>query len=223
MIIFYSVTGTALGSQTRTLTTQLVGASADGASQETAETIASAEVLQPLGLFARPNITQHTEALALEAGDDVVVIWVGDKSGGGGASGAFSAGDAPAGTTVLYGAQEGAARVTLTPDGDATVACKTGRSLTLAHPSGATVTIDGNGAIQVSAAAGQDITFNGGSKKVARVEDALDVGTLVGTAGPYPVVFGYVPGTGTPAAPPPGGVSLQGVIQTAAGAARVKG
>ncbi len=222
-MIFYTVTRTSLGARARVLTAQLRGAGPDGGPEDEAEVIADAEVLQPLGLFARPHLTEHTEALAVESGDEVMVLWTGDKSGGGGAHGVFSASAAPVGCTILYGAKEGAARVTLSPEGDAKVACKAGRSMTMEHPSGASIVIDGNGAIQVTAASGRDITFNAGTKKVARVEDGLDVGTLTATAGPWPVVFAYVPGTGTPAAAPPGGVSLQGVIQSAAGAARVKG
>lgn len=220
--MLYRVGATSLGANARTLLVQLRGSAPDGAPDDEGEIISDAEVLQPLGLFARPVVGTHTEAMGADAGDEVWVSWLGDKTGGGGSVGAFAEVDAPAGTTLLYGAKEAAARITLTPDGDATVACKAARSITLSHPSGASITIDGNGAIAVSAAAGQDITFNGGTKRAARIEDALDVGTLVATAGPWPVVFTYVPGTGTPLAAPPGGVSLQGVIATLTGAERVK-
>ncbi len=90
-MIFYTVTRTSLGARARVLTAQLRGAGPDGGPEDEAEVIADAEVLQPLGLFSRPHLTAHTEALAVESGDEVLVLWAGDKSGGGGAHGVFSA------------------------------------------------------------------------------------------------------------------------------------
>lgn len=235
MIQSYSVRVTTLGSRTRALTVQLVGAGAEGADDSAGptadpnaappEVVPSAEVLQPLGLFARPAITARTEAIGIELGDEVLVLCLVDKSGGGGSLGSFAGGHTVAeGETVLYGAREGSATVRIGPQGDVAVACAADRTLTLTHPSGASITIETDGSITVNAASGKDIAFNGGTKRVAREEDALNVGVLSGTAGPYPVVFAYVPGMAGVAPPtPPGAVHLAGVIQTGTGADHTKG
>ena len=216
----YAVRRSALGATARVLTVQLLGGGADGGDAD-AETIPDAEVMQPLGLFARPALTDHTEALGVEVGDEVYVLHMLDKGGGGGSVAAFTG--VAEGATWLYGAKEAGARLELSPDGDATLRCHTARSLTLVHPSGATITIGTSGQIDVTAAAGQDLRLNAGTKQVAREEDALNVGTLVATAGPYPVLFTYVPGTAGAAAPaPPGGVALAGVVLTGTGAPTVK-
>lgn len=87
----------------------------------------------------------------------------------------------------------------------------------------AVIRIRANGDIEVTPKAGQSVVLAGGSLKNARVEDPLNVGTLVATAGPYPVLFTYVPGVAGPTPPaPPGGVALTGVIATSGGAPFVK-
>lgn len=87
----------------------------------------------------------------------------------------------------------------------------------------ATVRIRANGDIEVTPAAGRSVILAGGTLKNARVTDPLNVGTLVATAGPYPVLFTYVPGVAGPTPPaPPGGVALTGVIASSGGADYVK-
>lgn len=87
----------------------------------------------------------------------------------------------------------------------------------------AVIRIRANGDIEVTPGSGQSVILAGGTKKNARVEDPLNVGTLVATAGPYPVLFTYIPGVAGPTPPaPPGGVALTGVIATAGGAPFVK-
>jgi hypothetical protein len=72
------------------------------------------------------------------------------------------------------------------------------------------------------------IKLNGGNLKNARVTDPLAVGTLTGQAGPYPVVFTYVPtqnvgGVDTPGAPSSGpSVNLAGIVSNGGGATGVK-
>jgi hypothetical protein len=90
---------------------------------------------------------------------------------------------------------------------------------------GATVTITSAGAVSVTAATGQDLTLNAGSLKAARVTDPVRIGTIVGTAGPYPVTFvttlldaDGVPGTPTTSTT----ATLSGVVSNAGGAAHVK-
>jgi hypothetical protein len=80
----------------------------------------------------------------------------------------------------------------------------------------------------LSSETAQLIQFNGGSLKAARVTDPLAVGTLTGQAGPYPVVFTYVPtinagGVDTPGVPSSGpSVNLAGIVSNSGGAVGVK-
>ena len=87
------------------------------------------------------------------------------------------------------------------------------------------VRVRANGKIEVTSQSGQDIVLNAGEFKVARVTDPVRVGTLVGTAGPYPVNFTFTPldANGAPGAPSTGlTVTLSGVVSSAGGAANVK-
>lgn len=105
---FLKITRTVLGTAARVLLAQLRG-NGDEGDDATAEPIDAAEVVQPLGLFARPALTAHTEAVALRLGDQVVVLTVQDKS--------LSVLSVPEGATWLYGAQNPAACVRLNADG----------------------------------------------------------------------------------------------------------
>jgi hypothetical protein len=164
----------------------------------------AAQVLTQLGVAARPIVRRTLRALGVEIGDEVVVVKLWDK--------AATPTDLDAGETRLYACGDTTVALALRTDG-VTLTAK-----------GATVVITSNGDVQVTAASGRDITLNGGTKRIAREEDSLNVGTLVATAGPYPVLFTYVPGTvGAAPSPPPGGVALGGVILTGTGAAHAKG
>lgn len=212
----YRVSQAAVGTSTRVLTLQVLGAGAEGQT-EGVETGDGVELVQPLGLFVSPVITANLEVFGVELGDEIIGLLMSDKSG------PPMAGVLP-GTTVLYGAKTPAARLTIGPDGDIVVTPAAGQPITVAHPSGAYIRITAAGALEAQAASAQDVTVNGGTKRVAREEDGLNVGTLVGTAGPYPVLFTYVPGAPGAIPPaPPGGVSLRGVIATGQGAANFKG
>lgn len=90
---------------------------------------------------------------------------------------------------------------------------------------GALIRIRASGRIEITTESGQDLVLNAGTLKVARVTDPVRVGTLVGTAGPYPVNFTFTPldASGTPGTPSTGlSVTLSGVISNAGGAANVK-
>lgn len=93
----------------------------------------------------------------------------------------------------------------------------------------ATITVrGGNGKVEITAKSGADVVINGGSLKAARVSDPLAVGTLTGQAGPFPVVFAYVPmtsaaGVDVPGVPQAGPtVNLGGIISNGGGAPNVK-
>lgn len=163
-----------------------------------------AQFIQQLGVAARPIVARTLRALGVELGDEVVVLKVWDKT--------RLPTDLDAGETRVFAC------------GDVTVALRMRTDGVTLTAKGATVVITSSGDVQVTAASGRDITLNGGTKRIAREEDSLNVGTLVATAGPYPVLFTYVPGTAGPAAPaPPGGVALGGVLLTGTGAAHAKG
>lgn len=106
--------------------------------------------------------------------------------------------DVQEGETRLYGAKEPTARFRILPSGSVTIDAKSGT----------------------------DVVVNGGSLKVARDTDPVRVGTIAGTAGPWPVLFTFVPvdADGTPLTPVTGATPLlSAVISNAGGAAHFLG
>ena len=183
----------------RVLTAQVAGVGSEGA-DATAERFDDVEVAQPAGLMASPALTATTEALAVRRGDELIALFLIDK---GATVQALAAGE-----TKLHGVN----------------ATNAGTVVHIRASGAIDITSANNGAINISAHGTGDVVVNGGSKRIAREEDALNVGTLVATAGPYPVLFTYAAGTaGVPAVAPPGGVALAGVLTTGTGAARFKG
>lgn len=201
-IEFVRVSLTEVSTTSRAVTAQVLAAGAEGQDAGDAESFDDSEVVQPLGVIARPVVTQTTEAVGVRRGDEMVLLFVLDKG--------RSAQDVEEGETRLYGA--GASNQTtvvrLLPDG--------GIEITSANNGNVTVNANGTG----------EVVVNGGTLKVARVTDPVRVGTLVGTAGPYPVNFTFTPqdANGTPGTPSTGPtVTLAGVVSNAGGAARFKG
>lgn len=91
----------------------------------------------------------------------------------------------------------------------------------------AVVRIRANGDVEVTAASGRDVIVNGGTLKVARVTDPVNVGTITATCGGVPVTFIVTPidasgAPGTPSTPGPT-ATLSGVIASSGGAAHFKG
>lgn len=198
---FFKVTSTVLGTATRVLLAQLRGPGDEG-SDTTSEPVDGAEVYGLLGLFVRPFLTAHTEAISFRMGDQVVVLSFSDKS-------LSVFGDVEEGETRLYGAKVPTARLRLRADG----------SLDLETA--------GSAALRITATGTGDIVLNGGTLKVARDSDPVRVGTISGTAGPYPVLLTFTPvdANGTPTTPVVGtisGVAVSAVISNAGGAAHVK-
>ena len=183
----------------RVLTAQCAGRGAEG-DDDAAERFDGVEVAQPAGLMASPALTATTEALAVRRGDELIALFLIDKGA--------NVQAVEAGETRLYGAG--------TQNATTVIRLRSNGAID--------ITSANNGAINISAHGTGDVVVNGGSKRIAREEDALNVGTLVATAGPYPVLFTYAAGTaGVPAVAPPGGVALAGVLTTGTGAARFKG
>lgn len=195
----FKVLSLATSTTRRVLTAQCAGVGSEGA-DDAAERFDGVEVAQPAGLMASPALTATTEALAVRRGDELIALFLIDK---GAAVQALAAGE-----TKLHGVNGTNAATVIHIRADGSM----------------DITSANNGAINISAHGTGGVVVNGGTKRVAREEDALNVGTLVATAGPYPVLFTYVAGVaGAPAVAPPGGVALAGVLATGTGASRFKG
>lgn len=198
---FVKVTSVAVSTSTRAVTMQAAGAGAEGDDND-AERFDEVEVVQPLGVFASPILTDTTQAVAVRHGDELVALFIVDKG--------RSAQAIESGETRLYGAGT---------NNQTTV-------IRLRASGAIEITSANNGAINITANGTGDVVVNGGSLKIARVTDPVRIGTITGTAGPYPVVFTttLVDADGTPGAPTVGNTAtLSGVVSNAGGASRAKG
>lgn len=198
---FVKVTAVAVSTSTRAVTMQAAGAGAEGDDND-AERFDEVEVVQPLGVLANPILTDTTQAVAVRHGDELVALFIVDKG--------RSAQAIESGETRLYGAGT---------NNQTTV-------IRLRASGAIEITSANNGAINITANGTGDVVVNGGSLKIARVTDPVRIGTITGTAGPYPVVFTttLVDADGTPGAPTVGNTAtLSGVISNAGGASRAKG
>lgn len=206
MTLFAKVTRAAFDATSKLLGVQL-RADGDEGDDATAAGIdeQAAQYLSQLGVAVRPIVARTLRALGVEHGDEVLVLKLWDK--------ARSPTDLDAGETRVFAC------------GDITVALQMKTDGVVLTAKGATVTITSAGAVSVTAASGQDITLNAGTLKAARVTDPVRIGTIVATAGPYPVTFvttlvdaDGVPGTPTTSTT----ATLAGVVSNAGGAAHVK-
>lgn len=198
---FVKVTAVAVSTSTRAVTMQAAGAGAEGDDND-AERFDEVEVVQPLGVLANPILTDTTQAVAVRHGDELVALFIVDKG--------RSAQAIESGETRLYGAGT---------NNQTTV-------IRLRASGAIEITSANNGAINITANGTGDVVVNGGSLKLARVTDPVRIGTVTGTAGPYPVVFTttLVDADGTPGAPTVGNTAtLSGVVSNAGGASRAKG
>lgn len=89
----------------------------------------------------------------------------------------------------------------------------------------ARIRIRANGDIEITAKSGSNVIVNGGTKEVARKDDAVNCGTLTATvpsgSGTVPVTFIYTDANGVPSLPSTSAVMTGGKIT--AGAANFKG
>ncbi len=203
VLTFARVTTLRVSSSTRAQTAQLVlGEDPTDAEGATAEQFDDCEVMHPLGVMSSPVITDDTEAVCVRRGDELVALFLIDKS--------RPAQAVEAGELRMHGVGN---------DNQTTV-------IRLRANGGIDITSANNGAVNVTANGTGDVVLNGGSLKLARVTDPVRVGTLSGTAGPYPVVFTFTPAdaNGAPGTPSVGAsATLAGVVSNAGGASRAKG
>lgn len=200
VIEFVNVTTAAASSSFRVATLQAVGVGAAG-DDGAAERFDGVELAQPSGLFAVPTTTANTEAVIVRRGDEAVALVVIDKSA--------APQNVEAGETRLHGVGGGnaAAVIRIRADGSIEITAKTGVNISL--------NVDGAG----------DVVLDGGLLKVARATDPVRVGTITGTAGPYPVTFvtTLVDADGAPVSTVTGPTAtLSGVVSNAGGAPNVK-
>lgn len=200
-IEFVKVTALRVSTSTRATTLQAVGAGAEG-DDAGSESFDDVELVQPLGSMVSPELTDTTEAIAVRRGDELVALFVVDKG--------LPAQTVERGEHRLHGvgANSRTTMVRLRADGSIDI------------------TSSNNGAVNINAHGTGDVVINGGTLKLARVTDPVRVGTLAGTAGPYPVNFTFTPldANGTPGTPVAGLTpTLSGVVSNAGGASRAKG
>ncbi len=126
-----------------------------------------------------------------------------------------------AGQHVAFASEAPGAGPTDQASGDVAVYCADGATVRVIA-NGATILIDANGAITADCAPGQDVVVNGGTLKVARETDPVDLGYLVVTpgAGGVGAVEWLPPGSPMPA-PPAVATPMQGAIS--GGAPHFKG
>lgn len=199
-IEFVTVTGVAASTDTRALTAQAAAMGAAG-DDNGAERFDNVEVTQPAGLMASPAVTSTAEAVCVRRGDELVALVLIDKGA--------PAQSVEAGETRLYGVGSGNATavIRLRADGSIEVTAKSARNISLA--------VSGGG----------NVVLAGGTLKVARVTDPVNIGAITAIAGPYPVTFSTTlqDANGTPGAPVVGPTAtLAGVISNAGGATYVK-
>lgn len=200
MLDFVNVARTIASTALRALTASILGAG-DPGDDGTAERVDDCEVVQPLGLYARPVLTAMTEALIARLADRPLILALLDKT--------RPAQDVEEGEVRLYG--PGSANATA----NARIRAAGAVEVNATNNQNVAINVGGTG----------DVVLDGGSLKVARVTDGVNVAVITATAGPYPVTFSValVSADGVPGAPTVGATAtLSGVIASSGGAAHVK-
>lgn len=200
MLDFVNVSRTIVSTVRRVLTSSILGAG-DPGDAASAERVDGCEVVQPLGFFARPVLSATTEALVARLADSPVVLAIIDKG--------RPAQNVEEGEARIYGpgSANAAATIRIRADGTIEITATDGRN------------------VSISVSGAGDVVLDGGSLKSARVTDPVRIGTVTGTAGPYPVTFTttLVDADGVPGTPVVGATAtLSGVVSNAGGAAHVK-
>ena len=177
MIDFATITNTIASTARRVLTASISGAG-DSGDSGTSERVDGCEVVQPLGLYARPVLSTLTEALVARHADKPVILAIMDKG--------RSAQAVEEGEVRLYGpgSANAAAVIRIRADGSIEV--------TSLNNTNVTVTANGTGEVRV----------NGSALKIAADTDPVDLGTWTHVpaagAGVTPCSLSYTPPGGAP-------------------------
>ncbi len=161
MYDFFKITRTSLGTNVRVLLAQLRGLGAEG-DDDNAEPHDDVEVIYPLGLIARPYLTDHTEGVGFQDGDEVTLLSIIDK-------GLAKLGVTPEleeGETRLFGAKEPGAMIRIKANGSIAANAKDGQTITLTANE-ATVVVKANGDIVVTPKSGQKVFIGSDSSTQA--------------------------------------------------------
>ena len=206
MTLLAKVTRAAFDATSKLLGVQLraEGDEGDDATAAAADEQAS-QFLPQLGIAVRPVVARTLRALGVEVGDEVLVLKLWDKT--------KCPTDLAVGETRTFACGDVTINLQMRTDG-VTLTAK-----------GATITINASGDVAITPASGRDLVLNGGSLKVARATDAVDLGTWTHTpasgVGVTPCVLSYLPpggGGGVISA----GTAVTGAIAAGAGAPNVK-
>lgn len=190
---FAKVLRTRLGERARTLLAQLRGFGNTG-DDDNAEAHDDIEVIQPLGVFARPTIRASLEALLVDIGEDLIALMLADKG-----DSVFS--DVEEGETRIYSAGGSTCRVRLRADGSIDIEATSNKN------------------IRITSAGSGEVVLNGGSLKVARVTDP----TTGHTHAPGSLVVVVPPGGAGGTFPVTGATaSATDTIASSGGASKVK-
>lgn len=183
MLDFVNISRTIVSTVRRVLTSSILGAGDPGDSAS-AERVDGCEVVQPLGLFARPVLSATTEALVARLADSPVILAIIDKG--------RPAQNVEEGEVRIYGPGSANAAATIRVRADGSI------EITSLNNTNVTVTANGTGEVRV----------NGSAVKIAADTDPVDLGSWTFLPGTGGAALSYTPpggaptpiGTGTPVA-----------------------
>jgi len=119
---FARLLASSVGTRFRTLLGHVaMNGNEDQNEEEDSERMDQCEVVQPLGLAARPKINKKTECVVLREGDEVVILGMLDKSG--------PVHDIEEGETQVYSPAEPSCRIRLRANGDIEITAKAARDV----------------------------------------------------------------------------------------------
>lgn len=196
----FMATQAAFNSTSKFLHLQLRGLGGEG-DDDQAEGVDDSVFLQQFGVAVRPVVARTLRVLGIRSGADIWALKVWDKA------------------KIPTDLEEGETRVYAVGDNTKRMRLRRSQGFSI-EVNGATISIDSNGRVSITPASGQNVVVNSGTRKVARVADGVNVGSLTGQAGPYPVVFTFIASdaNGTPGTPSAGNsVTLAGVVANAGG------
>jgi phage gp45-like len=205
MFGLFMATQAAFNSTSKFLHLQLRGLGGEG-NDEAAESVDDAVFMQQFGVAVRPVIARTLRVLGIRSGADIWVLKLWDKA------------------KIPTDLEEGETRVYAVGDNTKRIRIRRTQGFSI-EINGATISIDSNGKVSITPASGQDVVVNSGIRKVARVGDNVNIATISGQAGPYPVIFTVTPtdADGSPGLPSGGpSATLTGYVANGGGSPHFK-